>query len=269
METFMNHTFARIGCALALSSTTGCANLVFSYVQDSVLPIVVQDVGSNCETDDPVDTDIARVHVEQEGDVCVITGDAVVLSTIEYADLEESFDAIDLQGENTRWTDGGFCWRPATDSDDGQPYEKCDFGPTVKAEWRRVGDDAWMSDPEFPAAGTADVEIAYHHGSIDKIEYLVGLSRALAFSTTGANFPAGRVTLDDSEFFDRFNRSVDDEQDLDSVVHARVEVPMSVIAEFTEYEYRISFAYQMYVAGRVENESFWEIFFEGLLPRSP
>jgi hypothetical protein len=266
METFMNHTFARAVCALALSATTGCASFDFSYVEDAVLPIVVQDVGSACETDDPVDTDLARVHVEQDGDMCVITGDALVRA-IEYDDLAESLDTVDLQGDDTYWDDGGICWQAATDADAGKPYEKCDFRPYVQAEWRLVGEDAWSSNPDFPDQATVVLDIRYYPasspGRVD--EEGDGLPPGMSFDTNGQEFPAGGVGLTHAGFWDPFQEAVGpDQEDLYSFVHARVEVPMSDIADFTEHEYKISFAYQMYVAGSVEHESLLELMFAGL-----
>jgi len=263
MKTFMDHTIVRIACALALSTTAGCADFYFSYVEDSVLPILVKDIGSECETDDPVDTDIARAHVEQDGDVCVMTAD-VLVRAIEYADLEDSLKSIDLQSPDTYWDHGGICWRPAAEEDEGAPYEKCDFGPNVQAEWRLVGEDAWSSDPDFPDQATAALEIAYYPGPVATLDDVSGASPAMVFTTSGQDFPFGPVTLDDSKFFDPFQDAVGPaEGDLYSVVHAHVEVPMSVIADFTEHEYRISFAYQMYVQGGVENESLLGLLFSG------
>jgi hypothetical protein len=251
-------------------STQGCATFYFSYVEDSVLPILVKDVGSKCETDDTVDTDIARGHVEQDGDTCVITGEALV-QAIEYADLEDALSTIDLQGPDTFWDEGGICWRSATDLDMGQAYEKCDFGPYVQAEWRLAGedDDAWTSDPDFPAAATARLEISYYSGPVATLDDVAnGSSPALTFSTSGANFPAGPLTYDHRAFFDAFTSAVDEsEENTWSKVSARVEVPMDDIADFSEHEYRIAFAYQMYVGGGVENESLMELFLRGLVRR--
>jgi hypothetical protein len=264
METFMNQTFARIACALALSASTGCADFYFSYVEDAKLKVPVEDIGSNCETDDPVDTDIARAHIEQDGDVCVMTADALVLA-IEYADLEDAVDEItDLAEGQAEWPAGGICWRQAQSQDIGQAYEKCDFGPKVQAEWRLVGEEVYSPNPEFPDDATAWLEIAYYPGPVTTLDDVGGAPPAITFGTSGQEFPNGTVGLNDSNFFDVFRNAVSQEQDVYSVVHAEVEVPMSVVADFTEHEYEITFAYQMYVQGVVLDQSFWEIFFESL-----
>ena len=258
----MNPTFARIACALALSTTAGCADFTFSYVEDAVLEIPVKDIGSACETDDPIDTDIARAHVEQEGDVCVITAAALVRA-IEYADVEEGLDAVDLQDEGTYWSKGGLCWRAADDADVNQAYEKCDYGPYVQAEWRLAGEDAWSSNPDFPDQATADLDIAYYPGPVATLDDLSGDALpALLFSTSGQSFPGGPVTFSHDKFFDPFQEAAGDQEDLYSAAHARVEVPMSVIADFSEHEYQITFKYQMYVQVAVTEESFWEIIVE-------
>ena len=260
----MRQTFARIACALALSATTGCADFLFSSVEDAVLEIPVQDIGSACETDDPIDTDTVRAHVEQEGDVCVITAAALV-EAIDYADLKDDFDIVDLQDENTYWNKGGICWRPAEDSDAGQAYEKCDFGPYVQAQWRLVGEEAWSSNPDFPDQATAELDISYHPGPVATLDDISSEALpALLFSTSGQSFPSGPVTYAHDAFFDPFVAATDDQENLYSAVHARVEVPMSVIAEFAEHEYVISFEYQTYVQVAVTEESFWEIMLEGL-----
>jgi hypothetical protein len=264
METFMNDTFTRIACALALSVTAGCADFYASSVETSEIPILVKDIGSECETDDPVDTEIARVHVEQRGDMCVIEAAALV-QAIEYADLEDDFDGIDLEGDNVYWEAGGICWRQADESDVDQAYEKCDYGPSVRADWRLAGEEAWSANSDFPNDATADLDISYYPGPMGTLDDVGGATPALFFSTNGDDFPGGPVTFAHNEFFDPFQEAAADQADLYSAVHAHVEVPMSVISEFTEHEYRISFAYQTYVQVAVTEQSFWEMVFGGWL----
>jgi hypothetical protein len=265
MESPMTNPFVRVAAALALAASTGCADFYFSYVEDASLPIVVQDVGAECETDDLVDTDVARVHVQQDGDTCVITAD-VLVRAIEYADLEESLDTIDLQGPGTYWRAGGMCWREATEGDEEQPYEKCDYGPHVAASWRLVGETEWSPDPEFPAKARAELALEYYPEPVPTLDDASGADAALVFATTGQSFPGGQVTFDHDAFFGPFRDAVgqDDPADLYSVARAEVFVPMADIAEFTEHELQIEFAYQMYVQGAVEQESLWELFFGSL-----
>jgi hypothetical protein len=258
MEMHMNRFFFRAACVLALSTSPGCADVYFSYVEDASLPMLVQDVGTMCDGDD-VDEDIARVRVEQVGSDCVITADALV-RVIEYQDVIDSLSGIAL--EDADWSDGGICTEPAQEDDVDEPWEKCDYGPMVTASWRPAGEDEWEPDPEFPAQATADIALSYYAGPVDSLDDVGGADPALTFSTSGQTFPTGGVEPVHAEFFDAFADAVP--EDLYSVAHARVQVPMSDIAAFAEHEYRIEFAYQMYVQGVLQEQNMLELLFESL-----
>jgi hypothetical protein len=259
MELDMNATMVRTACVLALSTGTGCADIYFTYAEDALLPVPIQDIGSECETDDPVDTEMARAHVEQDGDTCVITAD-VLVRAIEYQDVVDSLDGINV--EEAEWLDGGICWGEATEGDGTLPHEKCDYGPSIAATWRLVGEEAWLPDPEFPPQATADLAVSYYPGPLDTLDDIDERDPAMVFSTNGANFPGGVVSFDHPEFFDAFETAVPD--DLYSVVHARVEVPMTDIAAFAEHEYQMEFAYQMYVQGLIEGAPLFDGLFDWL-----
>jgi hypothetical protein len=259
METLMRSTIARTACVLALSTGTGCADIYFTYAEDAALPILVQDVGSACETDDPVYTEIARVHVEQQGSECIITADALVRA-IEYQDIVDSLNGVPL--DQAEWIDGGICWRAAEEGDGTLAYEKCDYGPNVQASWRLAGDEDWLPDPQFPPNASADLSLSYYPGPAESLDDVSGQDPGMTFSTSGQTFPLGEVVFSSNEFYGPFEQAVPD--DLYSLAHARVDVPMSDIAEFTQHEYEIDFSYQMYVQGYVEKQSLFELLLDSL-----
>ena len=260
-------TLARFACALLLSLTTGCADLDFSYVEDATLPPVeVSDIGSNCETDDPVDESFARVHVEQVGDECVITG-AVKVMAVAHSDVVSFLDDMGVEPNEfsrynpgapdaTSWWNGGICWRAAVEDDEGSGIEKCDYGPTVDAQWRLVGEESWLPDPELPTAATAEIGVTYLVGEPKTLDAPGDADPGLIYSTNGDSFPAGQVELNHDVFFYTFEDAFFVEADIWSLLEARVTVPMSEIATFTEHEYRITFAAQTFAAGNVEGYSF-------------
>ncbi len=144
-------------------------------------------------------------------------------------------------------------------------YEKCDYGPRVTASWRLVGESAWSANPEFPANATAEISLAYYPGPVDSLDDVGGNDPAMVFSTSGQDFPLGEVDFDHFAFFAPFAEAVPD--DLYSVAHASVQVPMTDIAAFAEHEYKVDFAYQMYVQGALEEENFLALFFDSLFGR--
>ena len=257
-------TLARFAGALLLSLATGCADFDFSYVEDATLPpFEVKDIGSNCETDDPVDEENARVHVEQVGDECVITG-AVKVMAVAYSDVVGFLDDMgvepdefvvynDQDPEATSWWNGGICWLAAGPDEEGTMIEKCDYGPTVNAEWRLVGAETWSPDPEIPTAATAEIGVTYVVGEPKTLDDPG--DPGLVYTTDGGSFPAGQVTFDHPAFFYAFENAFFSEADVWSVLHARTTVPMSEIATFTEHEYRITFAAQTWAAGNIEGYS--------------
>jgi hypothetical protein len=271
METCMK-TLVRFACAL-LPFATGCADIDFSYVEDATLPPVeVSDIGSNCETDDPVDEANARVHVEQVGDECVITG-AVKVMAVAYEDVVSFLDDIGVDPsefsryspanpEGTSWWTGGICWGEAGPDAEGAANEKCDYGPTVDARWRPVGDDAWLPNPELPTQATAEIGVTYVVGEPATLD--AAGDPGLVYTTDGGSFPNGEVTFDHVSFFHAFEDAFFAENDVWSLLQARVTCPMSDIATFTAHEYQITFAAQTFAGGNIEGYSLLGGLFEWL-----
>jgi hypothetical protein len=146
----------------------------------------------------------------------------------------------------------------------GTPTEKCDYGPTVDAKWRLVGESAWSPDPDLPTGATAEITITYFVGEPKTLDEPNSKTPGLSYTTNGASFPAGQVDLEHEEFFYTFQDSFFEEADVWSLLQARVSVPMADIATFTEHEYQITFASQTFVAGHVAQYSVLEAWMEWL-----
>lgn len=255
----MSRTFARTACALALSATTGCADFIFSYADDSDLPpFEVKDIGSDC-TGEPVDEELARGTIERVGDECVITGE-LAIQAIKHEDvigfLEDiAVDHDDFSRGDAEWALGGICWRAADEFDDGDAYEKCDYGPMVDAEWRPVGASDWSDNPELPDGATAEIAVAFHSWpSTVSLDDAANVAPALVYETNGARFPEGDVYFE-NEFSTPFAEAFDAQLDLWSVLRARFTVPMADLGTFTQNEYRVFFAFQMYEQGAIDEQS--------------